>query len=1222
MYSSRRWKNKGKDPFQDEHDDWEVSIASISDSEATGTPTSGDSKRGLFSHLSGRFSNASRKSKSASGRRKSSLDVAKHETRMINILRLVVFILLFSAATFVCVTVYVFLKMEEEQTFEEQFYDLAFRLVEGFHSNSKLRVQVVDMLSISLTSSALATDQVWPFVTIRDFEAQATAARSVLGASFIGVYPRVIKELRRPWEEYTQQVENLQWINESVAFQNEFMETHNRSSDVTRQSRALLTQFSIDFESGANITVEDISNNVTFDGTYGTSSQIFRAGDPDSPSDDGKWVYEKLDSPGPFYPMWQMSPAEEAIVVRNINYNIIDPDFHPSAYIDAIPLVMSTGNAVFGGVWNVDEDGYIDEDDDFDQRTVPAASLLYPVFDKIVPDEEGEKSTVAVIELDYEFGPFFSSVLPPNADPVIAVVSNCKQVFSYQVTGVTAEYLGAEDAHDPNFDEFVVSTLMTDFEDSGAGTVYNGAPIDKEYCPWKLNVYATQEMKDHFVTSNPIYYMLAVLGVFFFTCVTFIAYDRIVERRQKMLMNTAVKSDKIVASLFPKGFQEALYKRESVSHNSGPIGNKTQGPQNGHAFLSANYQTNTSKPQVVEGAEPLAKLYPDCTVFFADIAGFTAWSSARSPAHVFTLLETIYAAFDSLADKHSVFKIETIGDCYVCVTGLPEAQPKHAILMVKFARDCLGKMAGLTRQLEGSLGPGTGDLAIRVGLHSGPVTAGVLRGKKARFQLFGDTVNTASRMESNGRKNCIHASPDTADILVSQGKSHWVMQREDKIVAKGKGEIQTYWIRPTSSSSATSSVVSDSTDDKVFDTLVSVEEALKGLRGTDMDKLKWAEENYRSIGWTVDLLFKHLKWIVVERRDSAVQQPHNEVWSNQNFSAVGVVWDDHLCESLFELGDSSWHAEEDFLQFRGGKAEDQLRIFITCIAYKYNQTPFHNYTHACQVLMSADNMMEQLSSKLGPGRQMNAWMKFVVLLAAIIRDMDPSNSDNLQVSFEDGDDDRDGRSSSLSFSTKHANTYYRSLQSAWRLLLDERLYSLRVCLCSNKDEFYCFRQLLVNLVVGADMSNSAYAIQREYRWNAAFRGYDSNDDASSALTLATVSYDQAASILEHISLAAQWTHTMQHWQNYKKWNAKLYQELCDDYENGTLSIDPSRYWYQQELILFDNVIIPLAEKLQLPFVLGAAGSEYLKFAWQNRRGWESTQKHLAPQSSSCVEYET
>jgi class 3 adenylate cyclase len=175
---------------------------------------------------------------------------------------------------------------------------------------------------------------------------------------------------------------------------------------------------------------------------------------------------------------------------------------------------------------------------------------------------------------------------------------------------------------------------------------------------------------------------------------------------------------------------------------------------------------------------------------FADIAGFTAWSSEREPSQVFKLLETLYHEFDNIADCLGVFKVETIGDCYVAVSGLPTPNKDHAKTMARFAHEILMVTNQLTQNLECILGPGTSDLGLRVGLHSGPVTAGVLRGSKSRFQLFGDTMNTASRIESTGQAGKIQASEVTADLIRKAGKSYWLKRREGTITAKGKGELQ------------------------------------------------------------------------------------------------------------------------------------------------------------------------------------------------------------------------------------------------------------------------------------------------------------------------------------------------------------------------------------------------------------------------------------------------
>ena len=192
----------------------------------------------------------------------------------------------------------------------------------------------------------------------------------------------------------------------------------------------------------------------------------------------------------------------------------------------------------------------------------------------------------------------------------------------------------------------------------------------------------------------------------------------------------------------------------------------------GRALLSHHNSIADYLDEADEGAKtyeskPIADLFPHTTIMFADIVGFTAWSSSKEPSHVFTLLETIYHAFDEIARRRRVFKVETIGDCYVAVCGLPEPRKDHAIGMARFARDCMTKMNDLTKKLEVTLGPDTADLSIRVGLHSGPVTAGVLRGDKSRFQLFGDTMNTTARIETTGKPNHIHISSDTAKQIIN-----------------------------------------------------------------------------------------------------------------------------------------------------------------------------------------------------------------------------------------------------------------------------------------------------------------------------------------------------------------------------------------------------------------------------------------------------------------------
>lgn len=168
-------------------------------------------------------------------------------------------------------------------------------------------------------------------------------------------------------------------------------------------------------------------------------------------------------------------------------------------------------------------------------------------------------------------------------------------------------------------------------------------------------------------------------------------------------------------------------------------------------------------------------------------------SSERDPKEIFILLERLLGAIDVLAERRGMYKVETIGDQYVAVAGIPEQRTDHAIAMTKFAMDVRTKVQVLTRQLKDRLGDGTDLLSIQIGIHSGEVVAGILRGQRARtFKLLrGKTVMMAARIMESGQGDRIHVSSETAEMIVAAGKKSWLTEREDRLDA---GVEQTFFV--------------------------------------------------------------------------------------------------------------------------------------------------------------------------------------------------------------------------------------------------------------------------------------------------------------------------------------------------------------------------------------------------------------------------------------------
>uniref|UniRef100_A0A3Q1ETF9 Guanylate cyclase n=1 Tax=Acanthochromis polyacanthus TaxID=80966 RepID=A0A3Q1ETF9_9TELE len=183
------------------------------------------------------------------------------------------------------------------------------------------------------------------------------------------------------------------------------------------------------------------------------------------------------------------------------------------------------------------------------------------------------------------------------------------------------------------------------------------------------------------------------------------------------------------------------------------------------------------------------ELFEEVTIYFSDIVGFTTLCHYSTPMEVVDMLNDIYKNFDSILDNHDVYKVETIGDAYMVASGLPKRNGnRHAVDIAHMALDILAFVG--TFELQHL--PGI-PLWIRIGIHSGPCAAGVVGKKMPRYCLFGDTVNTASRMESTGQPLRIHVSQSTINILQRTDCMFKYEQRGETYL-KGKGKEMTYWL--------------------------------------------------------------------------------------------------------------------------------------------------------------------------------------------------------------------------------------------------------------------------------------------------------------------------------------------------------------------------------------------------------------------------------------------
>jgi 3'5'-cyclic nucleotide phosphodiesterase/Adenylate and Guanylate cyclase catalytic domain len=499
-------------------------------------------------------------------------------------------------------------------------------------------------------------------------------------------------------------------------------------------------------------------------------------------------------------------------------------------------------------------------------------------------------------------------------------------------------------------------------------------------------------------------------------------------------------------------------------------------------------------------------------------------------------------------------------------------------------------------------------------------------------------MNTASRMESTGLRDKIQISQETADLLIAAGKSSWITPREETVVAKGKGEMCTFWLTIGTSASGRSEAPSDHSDG------AGMTHDAYALKGTDqpVEMSSVSAKAARLIQWNVEILYNLLRQVEAHREPL---QPDEELPPVNEEIEDSLTVLEEVKEIIHLPSYEKTRAIRDPDKIEFSRAvHEQLHEYVAAVASMYrgkirrtgiqqrfesmlnltlsicvvSDNPFHNFEHASHVTLSVVKLMsrivapdlvttkEELKSSLHDhtyGITSDPLTQFACVFSALIHDVDHTGVPNSQLLNENA---------KLALYYKERSVAEQnSVDLSWDLLMDDNFKDLRAVIYRTDEERKRFRELVVNSVMATDIMDKDLKKLRNARWEKAFSGthLESEKDA----------FDRKATIvIEHLIQASDISHTMQHWHIYRKWNTRLFEEMHRAYVEGRADKCPADFWYQGEIGFFDFYIIPLAKKLKDCGVFGVSCDEYLNYAMKNRQEWEERGQEIVAEMAQAV----
>jgi transcription termination factor NusB len=572
----------------------------------------------------------------------------------------------------------------------------------------------------------------------------------------------------------------------------------------------------------------------------------------------------------------------------------------------------------------------------------------------------------------------------------------------------------------------------------------------------------------------------------------------------------------------------------------------------------------------------------------------------------------------------------------------------HCCAMALFASQIVIEFDRVVEELalldedSGGLGQDTALLRLRAGCHSGPVTAGVLRGDKGRFQLFGDTVNTAARMESNGQAGRVQISEQMANVLACEGKSHWYTPREDKITAKGKGELQTYWLKEDLMGQCR---LDKEQPQPRKQYVASLWRQLDDVNNIQVQQL--TEWNFQQL----EILIK--KIVAMNVADVSVRDDgddgvlHYEEHDGTILDELEI--DANVISNLIPAcSKKNVNYESVVLP---PKVVLELLAFVKAIATNFQSNPFHNFQHSCHMIRSMIKLMDELNKGGSSGKASNVLAQdplaqFVVILTCMVQDVDNPGVTNEQLMQEDADMAEYFNRTCLQrkcliylclvsicvYTLRRLTLVSLSkfleqnaLDVAWELLVGETCENLLQVICSHSAmELERFRKYMVHAMMATDREDHDLLLARFKRWKEVSSPRHSTNRRNNS---GPPSWLQSIVSIEQFVQLSNQIHNAQAPEFFSQWNERYFREQYLAYINGRREQDPCEHYYKTLLHLFRKTIVPLTERYSSKSgqkknngMLGKC-EELSQQAKRNMEEWEREGEAKLSQLASAAKYE-